>query len=484
MEEEVAIKKIIDYFAEKNVTISSDVWQDNNSINELRKILNGGMRLLNEAEYERAKEKIQGEIKTKFLYIKHIKIYNFKIFEQIEISQLSDTVNVIIGFNGAGKTTLLQAIVLGFLPKETNQNYFKTNFFNKKIVNNTNIPEFEKYSNFIFNKVYDKRFELFNNILISNDINRDCVCLAYGVNIFTKENFDHKTFSEKILNGKELPYFVDSLFTDYCNEFYNPLYILDNLLYISRVTDNVQLKNEYKQILEVLLKTLNIFLEIEGIEKYKIKLLEHKYSFVNSKGLWNLHEISEGYRANILLITDILMRILASRKTINNQNIEIKNIFNQVKGFIFIDEFDRHLHPIWQQKFLFKLKQILPKIQFFVTTHNVFALQSAVNENLIQLTNKAVANYVCEKIENKSILGIINNYFTNNLFDFETQKKFNNFSNILSQIYSENKPMDFIYTQEFKDIVKELYNSGNEIETIVTTQILKLNLQLKQLNNH
>ena len=45
--------------------------------------------------------------------IKHLKVINFRLIEELEIN-FNEDVNVIIGNNGAGKTTILDTIALGF----------------------------------------------------------------------------------------------------------------------------------------------------------------------------------------------------------------------------------------------------------------------------------------------------------------------------------------------------------------------------------
>jgi len=436
----------------------------------------GGQELLREIEAEIAKRREQNTVL--FQYINNLNIYNYKIFEHTEISEISSSVNVVIGFNGTGKTTLLQAIALGFLNSKSNIsflnsefNHFNLEYFNRNIENNNNILVAEKYCNIVFNKNYAKRFYRDNSPKIVNDINRNCIFLAYGVNLFNKENFDHKTFAEKIFEGIELPVSVFSIFVDYSDEFYNPLRILDELLYIERTTEvKGEQKKEMKTIRETLLKTINNFLELDEIEKCEIKQTGSKYSFVNKTGAWNLAELSEGYRANTLLITDMLMRILASRKKIfGEQPIDIKQIFNNVQGYILIDEFDRHLHPAWQRRFLSKQKDILPKIQFFVTTHNVFALQSAEGFT-VQILNGN--NIVSKEItKGLSIEGIYNLYFEGKdaFYSIETQGFLIQFKELLHKF--ENNTLTKKEEKEFKEITKKLLNYSDRIKGIVTREI-------------
>lgn len=54
-------------------------------------------------------------------------------------------------------------------------------------------------------------------------------------------------------------------------------------------------------------------------------------------------------------------------------------------GVVMIDELDLHLHPNWQKQVVKNLKEAFPNIQFVVTTHSPFIVQSLSSEELINL---------------------------------------------------------------------------------------------------
>lgn len=54
-------------------------------------------------------------------------------------------------------------------------------------------------------------------------------------------------------------------------------------------------------------------------------------------------------------------------------------------GIVMIDEIDLHLHPKWQRHVVNDLKTAFPHIQFVVTTHSPFIVQSLKSEELIIL---------------------------------------------------------------------------------------------------
>ncbi len=54
-------------------------------------------------------------------------------------------------------------------------------------------------------------------------------------------------------------------------------------------------------------------------------------------------------------------------------------------GVVMIDELDMHLHPNWQRVVVRDLKRAFPNIQFVVTTHSPFIVQSVESDELINL---------------------------------------------------------------------------------------------------
>jgi tetratricopeptide (TPR) repeat protein len=273
-------------------------------------------------------------------YLKNVKIKNFKLLEDFEID-FSKNVNIIIGDNSSGKTSLLQAITLGLLSDkfigENNELYSK--FITKLKDKSEIILSIDKY---------EKKVEITpNERIIDNDVLSPFV-LSYGSNIFTKYKIEVNDLVNDLIEEKIDKDFTSSIFRDYTDEFYNPKSILNELTRID--TD------KSKEIRDIFFDTLNDFLDDFSLECNAKKQYFFKH---NNQTIFKLENLSEGYRNNILLISDILIRILGIGKRPDT-----------VEGIILIDEFDRHLHPKWQSDIVSKLLTTFPKIQFILTTHN------------------------------------------------------------------------------------------------------------------
>ena len=115
---------------------------------------------------------------------------------------------------------------------------------------------------------------------------------------------------------------------------------------------------------------------------------------VDSDGLWlrdaagtilSLSDMSEGYRAALALMIDILRHM---DQVYGDQNLVESREDGLVvphSGAVLIDEIDAHLHPAWQREIGFWLKQRFPMIQFLVTTHSALVCQAADENGIFHL---------------------------------------------------------------------------------------------------
>jgi len=115
---------------------------------------------------------------------------------------------------------------------------------------------------------------------------------------------------------------------------------------------------------------------------------------VDSEGLWlrqpddtvlRLADMSEGYRAALAMLVDILRHIADVYGT--DGLVEDRDGRKVVphSGVVLIDEVDSHLHPEWQRRLGFWFKEKLPYIQFIVTTHSPIICQAADEDGIFRL---------------------------------------------------------------------------------------------------
>lgn len=98
------------------------------------------------------------------------------------------------------------------------------------------------------------------------------------------------------------------------------------------------------------------FLEISGNNRVFIKVANKKTE---------LSELSSGFAS----ILKIMQSIIAGYSYFTNET----NIAH-VKGVVFIDEIESHLHTKWQATIIPTLKRLFPNTTFYITTHSAIVL--------------------------------------------------------------------------------------------------------------
>jgi hypothetical protein len=116
---------------------------------------------------------------------------------------------------------------------------------------------------------------------------------------------------------------------------------------------------------------------------------------VDSDGLWLRDrnglqlawtEMSDGYRAALALLADILRHLIAAYGIDGLADRGADGKLRIVRsGVVMIDEIDAHLHPEWQREIGFWLKRHFPNVQFLVTTHSPIICQAADENGLFVL---------------------------------------------------------------------------------------------------
>lgn len=122
----------------------------------------------------------------------------------------------------------------------------------------------------------------------------------------------------------------------------------------------------FENALKVLLDDASISLEYD----YK------NYGFrIHQKGrnAFNFNELSDGYSSVIYIVSDLMLRM--------DRNWLLKDtlcVYDE-EGIVLIDELETHLHIELQKKILPFLTSFFPNIQFIITTHSPYILNSIDN---------------------------------------------------------------------------------------------------------
>ncbi len=140
------------------------------------------------------------------------------------------------------------------------------------------------------------------------------------------------------------------------------------------------------------------------------------------------HQMSDGYRNIIRIAADIAYRAIKLNPHLGAE--AVKN----TEGVVLIDEIDMHLHPKWQRHIIADFKRTFPKIQFIVTTHSPFIVQSLLSDEIINLNG----NRMPENPQNLSIDENISFMGVDNIRSRFFEEKENLVSEYLSLLEKEN----------------------------------------------
>ncbi len=159
-------------------------------------------------------------------------------------------------------------------------------------------------------------------------------------------------------------------------------------------------KGSNKQLLAVKKAMLGMIDDCEDI----IFDEEHEELIVKFKNgeMYLFSSLSDGQRNLLGLAADV-----AYRMALLNPRLEDK--ICETNGIVLIDELDLHLHPKWQREIVGKLKAAFSNIQFFATTHSPFIVQSADENELIDLNHTPHSGeYIGGSIEDvaENIMGV------------------------------------------------------------------------------
>lgn len=92
--------------------------------------------------------------------------------------------------------------------------------------------------------------------------------------------------------------------------------------------------------------------------------------------------MSDGFKAIISIVAEIAYRCIELNGFLGIEAIK------KTPGIVIIDEVDLYLHPRWQRHILQDFQNAFPLIQFIVSSHSPFIIQSVENKNIITLDGK------------------------------------------------------------------------------------------------
>lgn len=162
----------------------------------------------------------------------------------------------------------------------------------------------------------------------------------------------------------------------------------------------------FEKILKQIFDDQNIKLDFD-IDSFRFSILQSGHE------PFDFNTMSDGYSAVFNIINDLIMRT------------EKKG--TSVEGIVLIDEIETHLHLELQKSILPFLTGMFPNIQFIVTTHSPFILNSINDAVIFDLENKIL---VKNGMGNLPYEGIVEGYFRADRLSQELRTKFERYKEL------------------------------------------------------
>lgn len=388
------------------------------------------------------------------IFVSNIKIINVRHLKDINISLPKDEVKhlILTGKNGSGKTSVLDALAYYLFivsvsdskaktAREKNTIARLTRYANElnSMINGIDV-EFNKPVNVLRDQFEEGRFILAYykaERLFKADVPK------HVEKVILKEKYTIQEEPRKLF----IKYLVDLKVTEA----------------LTRNNGNIPKAESIKQWF---IKLENLLREIFDDQSLELIFEEDTFRFFikePNRKLFDFNTLSSGFAAVLDIVLDIIMRMeKATNRTFD---------FN-LPGIVLIDEIETHLHLELQKTVLGLLTSFFPNIQFIVSTHSPFILNSLDNVVIYDLENNiAVEN----GLSNIPYSGIVEGYFRADLM-----------SNILKEKYTKYKELvvkEKLSDDDFGEIA-DLEMFLNEIPDYlalnITTEYQRLKAEFEQ----
>ena len=420
--------------------------------------------------------------------IDNLKIENFKNFKNLNID-FAPGINLFVGSNGSGKTSLLEAINValgGFFGEQEQKMQRMIELPEVSLAKfEESLQRASKTSVKADSKVVGQDWSrTFNSITKNNDTKNVRAASTYGNKVIKSFEIEGNRDIAPIIAY----YSTQRLFKDASQSFkqkYDAAVgrrngylqcLKDNAIKGTLVEwlGNAVTRRATKQIKDIdqndlvlenveqaIKKTLISFLELK--DDFSLKIYqEPDFDFELFINYDDEHDLplsyySDGFRNLIYLVIDLIWRASQLNPWLNLD--EIKRL---VTGCVTIDEIDLHLHPKWQAKCIKLLQELLPNVQFFITTHSptvVANFKERLNNDgcnidvLYVLENNSYSK-VTTSFYGKDINSVLSNPMDANQRATEVLALINQFNSIVEN--SESNEEDYVKAFELAKKLNDL----------------------------
>ena len=188
-----------------------------------------------------------------------------------------------------------------------------------------------------------------------------------------------------------------------------------------------------------------------------------KFSIVmNDREPFDFNTLSSGYAAVLDVVVDLMIRM---EKQLN------RSFDFNISGIVLIDEVETHLHLELQKNVMKLLTTVFPNIQFIVSSHSPFILNSLDNVIIYDLENKMLVEHGLSDVPYS---GIVEGYFGADELSDELRDKFETYKKLVNKLELDNDDYD-----QIADLEMYLDEIPDYLALTLTTEYQELKARLR-----
>lgn len=190
---------------------------------------------------------------------------------------------------------------------------------------------------------------------------------------------------------------------------------------LARNNNKIEKADEIKSWFEAFEQLLKKIFADETIE---LTFDEETFEFhilQRGKEPFDFNTLSGGYQAVLDIVVDIIMRM---------QNRTQRSFDFRLPGIVLIDEIETHLHLELQKNIMPLLTTVFPNIQFVVTTHSPFILNSLEDVVIYDLEKNLLVE---NGLDNVPYDGIVEGYFGADKLSNTLKEKFEQYKSLVKK---------------------------------------------------
>lgn len=229
---------------------------------------------------------------------------------------------------------------------------------------------------------------------------------------------------------------------------------------LARNNNKTEKADEIKAWFEGLERLLKRVFEDETV---KMEFDEDTFEFhllQQGKEPFDFNTLSSGYGAVLDIVLDLIMRM---------ENQTQRSFDFRLPGIVLIDEIETHLHLELQKNIMPLLTTVFPNIQFIVTSHSPFILNSIKNVVICDLENHLLVEHGLDDIPYE---GIVEGYFGVNKLSDSLKRKFEEYKRLVKkERLSDDEISEIAELELYLDEIPDYLAIG------ITTEYKRLKLE-------